>query len=95
MRTLKQLYILLLEKQITKPTGICHNITGIHFEDGISFDKMMLLYSDFRKRHPDFLSKFWWNKHFDRKYKTGYWWTLDEKGQEQRIKFLQHIISKL
>jgi hypothetical protein len=96
MRTLKQLYTLLLRKQMVRHKGICLNIEILYNERLISSYEKDLLHNHFKNQYPTIFSKFWWNtsfKQFTSRY--GYWWKSDEKGQEQRIKFLQHIISKL
>lgn len=45
------------------------------------------------KQRPNIFSKFWWNKYyqpFDL-----FWWTLDEGGNNQRIRYLEFLIEKL
>ena len=47
----------------------------------------------FLAQRPTILSKFWWNRNY--RSKAVYWWPLNKEGNEQRIKFLQHLIKKL
>lgn len=56
--------------------------------DGLYQDTMDHLEAN----EPMIFSWFWWNRSF-----TGiaYWWTRDEKGHKQRIKFLKHLIKRL
>lgn len=98
MRAAKELYQLVLKEQIENPhKSICQNINALYYDyewEGINDDERIALHCDFSNNYPSIFSKFWWNEHFTNN-KANYWWTFDDKGQQQRIKFLQHIISKL
>lgn len=94
MRTLKQLYELLLsEFDNLHGDGICTKITHLRKKGLITSPENWSLYNDFLNRKPiPYFSKFWWNKSYTGK---GYWWTCDEAGGEQRIRFIKHIIKSL
>ena len=92
MRTLKELYQLLLDNHRSYINGICSNIDHLWNKDLISDEEYNVLSDDFKRRKPNIFSKFYWNEYY-----TGgvYWWANHSLGDEQRKLFLQHIIKKL
>jgi hypothetical protein len=53
--------------------------------------------NDFNSRLPSIRKPSTWRFYFSRVYtpKRDYKWTRDDRGREQRIKFLKHIIKQL
>lgn len=47
----------------------------------------------FKSKRPGLFSKFFWNRYY-RPFNP-YWWTQDEAGFKQRVKFLEYLIKKL
>lgn len=94
MRDLKTLYQLVLDNFDTYTiTGICCKIVLLHEDRIISDKEYAILIEDFlSKRRIKWYSKFYWNKSVTNK---NYWWQNNYKGNEQRKKYLQHIINKL
>jgi hypothetical protein len=97
MRNLKELYQIVIDNFYKYPllSGICRKMAQIYFDRLITIEEYRLLENDFKKRVPKWYSKFYWNKFFVYSGGYGYWWTLDNLGDEQRIKYLNHIVKKL
>ncbi len=95
MRTLKELYTLVLEHFDDTPSlGICVKIRRLDLNNIISRPEYSILMGDFMKRKPRWYNSwFYWNPSFI----NGVWWwnNLHPQAQEQRKKFLKHIINKL
>jgi hypothetical protein len=71
--------------------GIC-NCLGDVIKDYYSFKSIL---SDFRKNKPSAFEPKTWEFRFHRAYKNLiFWWTRDEEGYNQRIKFLEYLIEK-
>jgi len=98
MKTLKELYQLVLE-ELKNPQyqGICIVINKLHFNNIIQYNETILLETHFKKHKPTIFSKFWWDSSFNKSLLShySYWWAGNKKGKEQRIKFIEYIISKL
>lgn len=95
-KTLKELYIVLLDKiDDYFHGGLCQTIDYIpHYTQY----ERKILKNDLKNKRPNPFSKFFWDKSFNKKsyfnpLDEAYWWT---KGEIKiRKKFLQHIINKL
>lgn len=96
MKTLKQLYEIALKNSLNTEysKSICSIITETWHNELISECEFVILLNDLSTRKPNIFSRFWWNKDFNQ-IRDRFWWKLNEEGQQQRIKFLEHIISKL
>lgn len=93
-RTLKELYEILLDDKINK--GICLCISSLYSWSTINSKEHDLLLKDFESKKPNIFSKFFWNSSYNHFSSLGhYWWTNDNKGNEQRKLFIQHIIDNL
>lgn len=99
--TIKKVFELVIQrleedKKYVCYTGICVHLSFLkHRELTKEEYETTLLY--FRKNKPKsiffglFPSRWELSKHWDG---TTYWWTRDEEGHNERIKFLQHLIKK-
>lgn len=98
MRTLKELYQLLLDKFDSLDTEfICYKISRLYWEECITEYEQILLKEDFTKRKPTIFNKFWWQTEF-RKFTPideSWWKKNNQKSQIRRKEFLQHIINSL
>jgi len=92
-RSLKELYQIVLDN-FQFNYGICNNIVRCYMDDKISLKENTKLSLDLQQRRPSFFSKFYWNKSYH-KLGNAFWWPINNEGNEQRIKFLKHLINKL
>ncbi len=55
-----------------------------------------LIKKDFKQNKPSIWKPKTWKFRFDKNHQPfeGYWWTQDEEGYNQRIKFLEYLIEK-
>ncbi len=97
MRTLKELYTLVLEEldKSSKSIGICICIERLYINNIIEYNEYLLVDTDFQNQIPNIFNKFWWNSAYNKLNNAGYWWTLDEAGLEQRKLFIKDILNKL
>jgi hypothetical protein len=107
MRSLKELYPLVLEKLLEHKQkdcyylGICSCISDIFIFHKISEDEFYLLDKHFKEQKPFKGYKFGiYSKHkkFTKNESfTGkrYWWEVNEEGLNQRIEFIKYLITKL
>ena len=71
--------------------GICNCLVRV-----TTFSIEILIKKDFKRNKPSIFKPKTWKFRFDKNYQAfeGYWWTQDEKGYNQRIKFLEYLIEK-
>lgn len=93
-RTLKELYILLLDSGFIKlGIGVCTSMTKLFHSKTITLPEYEMLSDDFILRRPRYIfGKIYWRMNIP---DGAYWWRLNEYGKNQRIKFVKNIISKL
>jgi len=95
MRTLKQLYQLLLHNyDNSKLLGICRKISDLYWQGLITEEEDKLLKLDFSKRKPNIFNKFWWDSEYNQLSSFGDFWWYPE-NHNKRKEFLQHIINLL
>jgi hypothetical protein len=75
--------------------GICTCIDIV--TRNLRTEKYVVMLDDFKSRLPSIRKPSTWRFYFSRVYtpKRDYKWTRDDRGREQRIKFLKHIIKQL
>jgi hypothetical protein len=107
VRSLKELYTLVLnyleekEKNEYYYFGICAVIHYLYSSSRITNDEYTILKFHFKKEKPCkgyLFGVFSKHKDFtnDESFITeAYWWTQDEKGLQQRIKFIKYLITKV
>ena len=95
MRTLKELYQIVLDSEyVEKYHSICLAIRECALTKLITLKEWSYLEKHFIKNRPTIFSKFWWNFYYNRPPLATYWWETNQKGDEQRIKFIKYLISK-
>ena len=94
MRSLKELYQIVLDSDYDKKYGICNIISFCAMDNIITEEEMYLVKSHFNKQKPTILSKFWWHPPYNRLYNV-WWWSHTKIGANQRKLFLQYLINKL
>ena len=98
MRTLKQLYQLLLDNYTNNPyDGICFQITRLGGSlDLISYNERDMLEEDFKSNKPHITWNWEYFKFTRKECYTGgtFWWERTYEGMEQRKLFIQHLINK-
>jgi len=67
--------------------GICYRLKRYCISDAQYAEMLRILYD----AKPGTSSKFYWHKSY---INEAYWWTRDDAGYKQRIKFLNHLIKK-
>ncbi len=102
MRSLKELYNILYyhlkQIDIDKFIFICIEIE--HMIKDFSSEERTLLLEDFRRNQPSTtLHKEFYDNEYYRQGSTfkenSCWWELSEEGNQQRIKFIKHLINNL
>ena len=109
VRSLKELYTLVLnyleeyEKKEEKHYhfGICAAISRLDYFSTITNDEWTILRAHFHNQRP--CKGYWFgifskHKEFanDASFTNDvYWWTQDEEGLQQRIKFIKYLITKV
>lgn len=95
MRTLKELYTILLnEGRYTN--SICLAITKLWCTyHKITEDEKDYLKAHFKKQRPGLFKHTKFMFHSNYNMIDAYWWSRDAAGNEQRTKFIKHLISKL
>jgi hypothetical protein len=96
MKDLKSIYQLVIRrlKETTYFDGICTAISETYYAGILTRQEVDLVRDDFEERKPKFYSLTYWTDRYKGN-KSAYWWPLDEKGKQTRIKFLENIIKKL
>jgi hypothetical protein len=71
--------------------GICSCLARVTI-----FNIEVLIKRDFYRNKPYILKPKTWKFRFDKNHQASerYWWTQDEEGYNQRIKFLEYLIEK-
>ncbi len=106
MRTLKELYELVrleLIKTEGLRLGICFAIKNCYNTEKITREEMDFIRKDFMNRQPGIFSREFYHKTYNRVYRmislkvnlTYYWWSFNDAGYEQRLRFLKKIINSL
>jgi hypothetical protein len=102
MRKLSELYRIVLEDFITNNAEdnnyvrcLCFTIKRLSYiyTQKITINEKEHLFINLRENYPNITSRFFWNNSFTGKI-NGYWWNLNKKGYDQRVKFLKHLIKK-
>lgn len=93
MRTLKELYEIILRRLEGKPdaTFICNQMLYAERDEKITSEEHIILSRDFLANKPLVNSE--WTKAESWRGGKG-WWYLSPAGREQRILFLTHLIKK-
>jgi uncharacterized protein (DUF1499 family) len=95
MRTLKELYTILLDRNDYKDS-ICLGITKLClWHHKITEEEKEYLRVHFKAQRPGLFkhTKFMFNSNYN---VIGvYWWSRYDTGNEQRTRFIKHLISKL
>lgn len=95
MRTLKELYTILLDRNDYKGS-ICLGITKLWCKyHKITEEEKEYLRVHFKAQRPGLFkyTKFRFNSNYT--VIGAYWWSRNDTGNEQRTKFIKHLISKL
>jgi hypothetical protein len=73
--------------------GVCTCLMSVSSND----EEFKAIKADFRSRLPSIRKPRTWRFYFSRVYTPGkpYKWRCDEKGRQQRILFLKHVIKEL
>lgn len=101
MRTIKELYILLLDYYIENGNYICNTIKTLQRSGLITVNERVLLFKHFYSQYPtkDLHSEFYINNgHVQREFQIdNAWFPFDNQssGREIRIDFINKIISTL
>ena len=76
---------------ISHRLGICYVFSQVAIKW-----KLRALKEDFQKNKPSFWKFSTWKFRFQKNYRgnDAYWWTMDDEGFDQRLKFLEHLIKK-
>jgi hypothetical protein len=71
--------------------GICSCLSQV-----TNYDIEFLIKKDFKQNKPSIWKPKTWKFRFHKNYQVCdvYWWTQDEEGYNQRIKFLEYLIEK-
>lgn len=107
VRSLKELYTLVLnylegkEKEECYYFGICSAINRLNYNQTITYDEYTILRAHFHNQRP--CKGYWFgifSKHKDFTNDVSFidnvfWWTQDEEGLQQRIKFIKYLITKV
>ncbi len=76
--------------------GICSCLTRVTSWDMNNYAIELLINKDFIQNKPSIWKPKTWKFRFHKNYQAfeAYWWTRDEQGYNQRIKFLEYLIEK-
>jgi hypothetical protein len=78
--------------QIHLSLSICMTLKYLFSESEITKEQYKDASKYFQSNKPTIFSKFYWSKAYKG---YSYWWTMDNKGKQERIKFIKYLISKL
>jgi hypothetical protein len=85
---LKQSIVSLKQRQTWgRYIGICETFNYLYSSE------WGIMSSYFKSQRPGLFSKFFWNINYQPL--NPFWWSQDEGGFKQRVKFLEYLIKKL
>lgn len=71
--------------------GICYNICLLFVDRNVENMRARAIIIE---NKPKWYSTFYWNKNYNKKLAKLYYWKKGEKGNMQRLKFLEHLCKK-
>ena len=93
LRPLKELYKIVINSGlIQQEYSICSAIVQCYYNKKLTREEERALMIHFSKGKPSFFGKIRWGMHLGY---NAYWWPRDTNGNKNRIKYINHLISKL